>query len=130
MRFRLVALVVVACLPSWAFAEGVCVVLKDAKVIAQDNAHTYLGKVANKYDVDSIFNEYGMHGGQYAQDSVWNPYATFGNEYDAYAATNKYTTTPPMLVKNQTIIGFLSANKSMRGAISPLMLKAMCADEI
>lgn len=130
MKSLFIAAVVAACLPAWAFAEGVCIVLKDAKVIGQDDAHTYLGKVANKYDADSIFNEYGIHGGPYEQDSVWNPYATFGNEYNEYAATNKYTGTPPMLVKNKTVIGFLSANKSMRGAISPLMLKALCAEEI
>lgn len=112
------------------FAEEVCGLVNGSVLIAQDNQNTYLGKIVNSYQSDSIFNEYGTYGNEYNTDSIWNEYGTFGSEYNSYSATNSYTTTPPMIIKNKKIIGYLSANKSMEGTISPNLLKALCEDEL
>ena len=92
-------------------------------------SNTTLGKIGSPYDSASIFNEYGTYGSEYNSLSIWNQYGTFGSEYNSYSATNSYTSTPPMIIKNKKILGYLSANKSLKGSISPNLLKALCKDE-
>lgn len=116
-------------LASHANAEEVCDIVKGAALIAQDDKNTYLGKITNSYDSDSIFNEYGTYGSEYNSSSIWNEYATFGSEYSSYSPHNSYTSTPPMIIKNRKILGYLSANKSIQSSISPNLLKALCKDE-
>ena len=113
-----------------ANAEEVCDIVKGAVLIAQDDKNTYLGKITNPYDSDSIFNEYGTYGSEYSSSSIWNEYATFGSEYSSYSPHNSYTSTPPMIIKNRKILGYLSANKSIKSSISPNLLKALCKDEL
>lgn len=112
------------------FAEEVCGLVNGSVLIAQDSQNTYLGKIVNSYQSDSIFNEYGTYGSEYNVGSIWNEFGTFGGEYNSYSVANAYTTTPPMIIKNKKIIGYLSANKSMQGTISPNLLKALCKDEL
>lgn len=111
---------------SFSIADEVCTILNGSKVIAQDNQNTYLGKVTSEYDSESIFNDYGSYGGEYSSTSIWNEYSTLGNEYSIYSPFNPYTTTPPMLIKDGRVIGYLSSNKSITSSISPNLLKALC----
>lgn len=113
-----------------ASGEEVCSIVKDAALIAQDNNNTLLGKITSPFDSKSIFNEYGEYGSEYSTKSIWNQYGTFGNEYSTYSPFNKYTTTPPMLVKNGKIIGYLTVNKFVKPSISPNLLKELCKDEL
>lgn len=77
-----------------ALAEEVCDVVKGAVLIAQDDKNTYLGKISNAYDSDSIFNEYGTYGSPYNSASIWNQYGTFGGEYSNHSPHNSYTSKP------------------------------------
>ena|SRR6185369_8019898 len=117
-------------LSSTVRAEEVCDIVRDAVLIAQNDENNYLGKITNSYDSNSIFNEYGTYGSKYNSLSIWNQYATFGSEYSSYSPHNKYTSTPPMIIKNGKIVGYLSANKSIGSSISPNLLKALCAEEL
>ena len=111
-------------------AEEVCLIVNGAKILAQDDQNTYLGKVTNIYDTDSIFNEYGNYGSEYSSTSIWNQYSTLGSEYSSYSPFNQHTTTPPLIIKGGNIIGYLSSNKSIESSISPNLLKALCKDEL
>lgn len=113
-----------------ARAEEVCDIVKGSVLIAQNDKNTFLGKIASAYDSDSIFNEYGTYGSEYNSSSIWNQYATFGSEYSAYSPHNSYTSTPPMIIKNKKIIGYLSANKTIKSSITPNLLKALCKDDL
>ena len=99
--------------------------LRGAKLVAQDDQNTFLGTFESSYASNSIFNEYGSHGNEYSSKSIWNDYGKFGGEYSSYSPFNKLSSTPPMIIKNGRIIGYLTANKSMRGAINPGMIKAI-----
>lgn len=110
--------------------EELCDIVKGAVLLAQDDDNTYLGRISSAYDSESIFNEYGTYGSEYNSSSIWNKYATYGSEYSSYSPHNKYTSTPPMIVKNRKIIGYLSANKSVRSSVSPNLLKALCQEEL
>ncbi len=109
-------------------AEQLCNTVAGAALIAQDGDNTYLGELGSKYDTDSIFNNYGTYGSEYNTESIWNKYGQFGGEYSTYSPFNKYTSTPPMIIKNRQIIGYLSANKAIANAVSPNLLKAVCGE--
>lgn len=111
-------------------ANDVCEVVRDAVLLAQDDKNTYLGKITNPYDSESIFNEYGAYGSEYSSTSIWNQYANFGGEYSSYSPHNSYTSTPPMIVRNRKVLGYLTANKSIKSSITPNLLKALCKDEL
>jgi hypothetical protein len=129
LRFAICLIFALLAVPS-ADAEETCEVVRGAKIIAQDDENTYLGKVTNRYDSDSIFNEYGKYGSQYNGNSIWNAYGSFGSPYNEYSPSNKYSSRPPMLIKDQEVIGYLSANKSIKASISPSLLKALCMEEL
>lgn len=109
-------------------AEQLCHLVEGATLIAQDGENTYLGKLGSKYDSDSVFNNYGTYGSEYSAESIWNKYGQFGGKYGTYSAFNQYTSTPPMIIKNKQIIGYLSANKAMANSVSPNLLKAVCGE--
>jgi hypothetical protein len=89
-------------------------------LFAQDNNNTFLGKLTtNKYDSDSIFNEFGTYGSKYSSTSIWNEYGTFGSKYSTYSAFNPYSTVPPMMVQNGEVIGYLTVNKYLADGFSP-----------
>jgi len=111
-------------------AQDVCVLLKGSVVIAQDSSNTFLGKITNSFDSESVFNEFGTYGNDFSSKSIWNQFSTFGNEFNGNSPFNKLSSSPPMIIKGGKIIGYLSANKSIRGSISPNLLKALCKDEL
>lgn len=113
-----------------ARAQDVCVLLMGSVVIAQDSSNTFLGKITNSFDSESIFNEFGTYGNDFSGKSIWNQFSTFGNEFNGNSPFNRLSSSPPMIIKAGKVIGYLSANKSIRGSISPNLLKALCKDEL
>ncbi|BDT71806.1 hypothetical protein os4_13340 [Comamonadaceae bacterium OS-4] len=109
-------------------AEEVCDILNGAVIIAQDSSDTFLGKVASSFDSQSIFNEFGTYGNEFSSKSIWNEFSTFGNGFNSNSPFNEFSSSPPMLIKNRKILGYLSANKSIKSSISPNLLKALCKD--
>ena len=87
------------------------------------NTQTFLGTIENEFAGNSIFNEYGSYGSPYATNSIWNEYGSFGGEYSEMSPFNSYSTSPPVIIKDGKIIGRLSTNKYIPGAIDPNWLK-------
>ena len=106
-------------------APAVCAQFEGAIVIADGE---YIGKIANKYASDSIFNKYGTFGSKYASKSIWNKYGTYGSAYSTHSPFNKFTSSPPMIIVDRELVGYLSTNESLRGAINPLILGITCYD--
>ena len=115
---------------SSALAEDVCVVVKGSVIIAQDDQNTFLGKIASSFDSQSIFNEFGTYGNPFSSSSIWNQFSTFGNQFNTHSPFNQFSASPPMIINNKKIVGYLSANKSIRASISPNLLKALCKDDL
>lgn len=106
--------------------NSACAAFEGALVISPDG--TYLGKVTSSYDSDSIFNNYSTFGSSYSSKSVWNDYGPYGSEYSSKSARNSYASQPPILVKNRQLIGYLTTNDAKPGAVSPVLLGAVCYD--
>jgi len=87
---------------------------------ADDGTGTFLGEISsNKYDTDSIANEYGNYGSKYQTKSIFNQYGNYGSKYSQYSVFNEYATNPPKILdKNGKVVGYLTANKYIRDAIS------------
>ncbi len=103
--------------------------LWQADIIADDGNHTYLGEISSQFKTKSIFNEFGRYGSEFRTTSIWNEFGRYGSEFGQYSAFSDFTSSPPMIVKNNTIIGRVTTNESLADAINPNLLKALFEDE-
>ena len=73
----------------------------------------YLGCLTcNKYDANSIWNEYGIYGSKYGSECIWNKYGIYGSDYSMYSPWNAYTSTPPVIVdKKGDFYGYFTVNE-------------------
>lgn len=99
--------------------------LRDAKIFAQDKEGTYLGKICNEYDSESIFNEYAQYGSEFGASSIWNNLSEFGSETSTISPFNPTSTTPPRIQKDGITIGYLSVCRTVNGVISPYFIKSL-----
>ncbi len=102
-------------------SNNVCSILAGVSVVANDGQ--YLGLIASAYEAKSLLNEFGNHGNEYNQNSIWNTYGKYGGEYSTLSPFNSYTTTPPMLIKNGKVIGYLTTNDNISNGVNPFVLK-------
>lgn len=91
-------------------------------MVADDG--TYLGKIASEFASESIFNEFGTYGSEFSAKSIWNKFGTYGSEFSRQSPFNEFSTTPPAIVRQGKIIAYLSVSKTLRGAVSPNVLKS------
>lgn len=73
--------------------------------------HTFLGTISDKYNIDSVFNEYGDYGSQYSATSIWNKYSDYGGKLGTYSPFNQFNTTPSEIYIGTTFYGYLSVSK-------------------
>lgn len=111
-----------AALNDWILAQN----LQGSMIFGQDDDRTYLGAIDfTSPSSESIFNEYSTYGSEYSSASIWNEHGTFGSEYSSYSPFNEYTSTPPIIVKNKSIIGHLTENEYLTGAVSVKKIKSI-----
>lgn len=85
----------------------------------------YLGKLClNKFDAESILNEYGAYGSRYSNTSIYNQYSMYGSQYSSLSPFNLYTSTPPVIYLRGIKCGFLSINNYLMGAIDPRQIQS------
>lgn len=111
--------------PSGAPGSALLAGLNNAWVVAQDG--TPLGKITtNKFDPDSIINEFGTYGNRFNSSSIHNEFGKYGSQYSQYSAFNEFASEPPLIVDtNGAFIGYLSKNLAKQPSIDPAVLIAM-----
>ena len=58
----------------------------------------YLGQYnLNRFDSNSIFNQFGRYGSQFSPDSINNQFGQYGSQFSPDSARNPFTMTPPTL---------------------------------
>jgi hypothetical protein len=76
------------------------------------NDDQFLGKLTlNRYDSESISNQYGNFGNKYSSTSILNKYSPYGSKYSSLSPYNQYTSTPPIIYLRGRKYGFLTTNK-------------------
>jgi len=75
-------------------------------------------------DAESICNPYGEYGSISSPTSIRNPSGQYGSPGSAYSPYNPGTLSPPAIVLNESVIGYLTKNGNLAGAIDPDVLFA------
>lgn len=117
---RFVAVAFLSGLGSLGNAQTFCFQVQGAWIVAQDGQP--LGRVANEFASDSIFNEFGEYGSEYSQNSIFNEYGTYGSPYSSMSAFNDFAMKPPLLVIDGNGVAFVTTNSSMPDAVNPYAL--------
>lgn len=88
------------------------------------NDQQFLGVVtSNRFNTDSLLNEYGPHGSRFSQVSILNAFGPYGGEYSSLSPFNPYTSTPPMLVcEGRGGVAYLTRNGALAPAVDPHLL--------
>ena len=126
-KLFLIAAIFCAAQSSQLFAQrGLCEAIDGATVLNDDNE--FIGKISSPLDPDSIYNQFGIYGNPFSTDSIWNQFGTNGNPFSTTSAFNQFTVSPPRIIKNRTVIGYLTANKSIAGGVHPTAIGVLCYD--
>lgn len=94
---------------------------QESFLLAQDGQ--FLGTLSsNKYQTDSVMNEYGTYGSKYSSTSIFNQYSQYGSRYGFYSPFNPYTSTPPQIILKGQWVGLLTANTFLQNRLDPHQL--------
>lgn len=66
---------------------------------------------SNKFQSESVMNEYGTYGSKYSSTSIFNKYCNYGSQYSQLSPFNQYTSTPPRIFLRGALVGYLSVNR-------------------
>ena len=94
-----------------------------AEIRSDERNWHYLGIIADEFDPESIFNEFGKYGASFYNDSIWNEFGTYGAGFSNYSSTNPFATNPPLIVKDKKVIGRLTVIRTMLDAVDQNWLK-------
>ena len=100
-------------------------ILRGANIYGQDAMNTYLGRITAKDDPDSIFNTKGTFGSEFSPNSIWNRQGHFGEAFSPYSPLDRYSRTPPMIIKDGEVIGYVTETGYFQGGITLEMLREM-----
>jgi hypothetical protein len=80
----------------------------------------FLGNVnRNRFDNESLSNQYGPFGNRYGPESIFNQYSQYGSPYGSESPYNKFSTTPPIFVKGGESLGYLTVNQYLTPRLDP-----------
>lgn len=107
-------------------ADITCLDLDGAYVFSQESSPIYLGFFGSQFASDSIMNEFGTYGSRFNNRSVRNELGLYGSPYGTYSANNRLTSTPPVILKQGSLIAYLTANPLIVGGVSLATIDASC----
>lgn len=80
----------------------------------------FLGRVnRNRFDADSLVNQYGTFGSRFSAESIFNKYSQYGSQYGSESPYNRFSTTPPVFVKDGESLGYLTVNEYLTPRLDP-----------
>lgn len=74
---------------------------------------------SNKFQIDSVMNQYGSYGSRYSSTSIFNQYGDYGSEYNLLSPFNRCSQTPPRIFIRGSLVGYLSVNQFLNNRIDP-----------
>lgn len=80
---------------------------------------TFLGNInTNRFDANSLKNQFGVYGSKYNSASIFNQYGEYGSPYGANSPYNRYA-QPLKVVKDGAVLAEISKNEYYRNSIDP-----------
>ncbi|MBK8246858.1 MAG: Ig-like domain-containing protein [Gemmatimonadetes bacterium] len=98
-------------------SSSVCSAIAGASLVGDDGQ--YLGRFTNRFDSQSVLNQFGNYGSQYSSTSTNNKYGQYGSAYSSLSARNPYASRPPIIVKNGQALAFYTTNQFKTPGVSP-----------
>lgn len=94
---------------------------QESFLLAQDGQ--FLGILSsNRYQLDSVMNEYGSYGSRFSSTSIFNQYCQYGSKLGFYSPFNPHTKTPPKIIFKGQWIGLLTMNTFLQNRLDPHQL--------
>lgn len=95
-----------------------------AHLLGADGA--FLGIVSiDRFHETSVCNKFGTFGSRFENMSVWNRFGNYGNQISDLSAYHNHAPTPPAIVYQKNIIGFLTKNRRQSDGLDPDLLFAV-----
>lgn len=85
---------------------------------------TYIGRLTNQFDLQSIYNQFGTYGSQFSSLSMNNQFSTWGSQFSAQSAFNQFASNPPILVKNGVALAYFTINQFKSPYVTPAFAAA------
>lgn len=80
---------------------------------------TFLGNInTNRFDADSLTNQFGAYGSKYNSASIFNKFGEYGSPYGANSPYNQYG-RPLKVVKDGVVLAEISKNRYYGNSIDP-----------
>ncbi len=98
-------------------ASNVCTTIAGASVFGNDGR--YLGRFTNRFESESVLNEFGSFGSRFASNSTNNEFGTYGSQFSSLSARNPFTNTPPRIVRNGVFVAYYTVNQVLTPRIAP-----------
>jgi uncharacterized protein YjdB len=96
---------------------NVCSLIAGASIFGNDGR--YLGRFTNRFDSESVLNEFGIHGSRFQTFSTNNEFGTYGSRFSSLSARNPFTSTPPVIVKAGVAIAYYTVNNTLTPSVAP-----------
>jgi len=96
---------------------NICSLIAGASVVGNDGR--YLGRFTNRFDAESVLNEFGTYGSRFASNSTNNEFGTYGSRFSTLSARNPFTSTPPRIIRNGNFIAFYTVNEFLTPRVAP-----------
>jgi hypothetical protein len=89
-----------------------------AFLVANDGQ--YLGKLSsNHFDSESICNDFGSYGSRFSSTSIRQQFSSYGSDFSSLSPYDQFTSTPPLIIFEGQVVGYLTKNSFLRGAVDP-----------
>ncbi len=96
---------------------NICSLIAGASIFGSDGQ--YLGRFTNRFDSQSVLNQFGLYGSPYQTNSTNNTYGTYGSPYSSRSARNPYASSPPSIIRNGTFIAYYTTNEFRTPGVAP-----------
>ena len=98
--------------------------LEGASIVAEDGQ--FLGKITvNSVDPQSLLNAVGRYGSEISSTSIFNKIGRYGSDISPMSPFNQIASTPPRIVRNGQVIGYLTVNEIKTPRLDPRALVGM-----
>lgn len=84
----------------------------------------YMGRIASRFDSESIFNRFGRFGSRFSASSIWNRFGA-GSRFRADSPWNRFS-QGLAIVRSGSVIGRLTVNRFVSNGFHPLEVAASC----
>lgn len=98
-------------------AVSVCTVIAGALLFGDDGQ--YLGRFTNRFDSESVLNEFGRYGSPFSSTSTNNEFSSYGSRFNSLSAWNPFASRPPLIVRNGQFVAFYTVNTARTPRVSP-----------